>query len=74
MIEENWLKCIALLLFLILCYCVFINEWISLWMDETVNVSISFNCFSYVEWVQDVHIERKDCIDKFFFDSEAKKR
>jgi hypothetical protein len=39
-----------------------------------VNVGISFNCFSSVEVVQGVHIERKEYINGICFDSEAQKR
>jgi len=40
-------------------------------MDETVNVSVSFNCFSFVKWVQGVHIERKEYVDEICLDLEA---
>jgi hypothetical protein len=39
-----------------------------------VNVRISFKCFSYVEVVQGVQTEHKECIDRIFFSSEAQKR
>ena len=39
-------------------------------MDET-NVSVSFNCFSSVEWVQGVHIKRKEYVDEICLDLEA---
>jgi hypothetical protein len=39
-----------------------------------VNVRISFNCFSSVKVVQGVHTERKECVDRICFGSEAQKR
>ena len=44
-------QCMAWTLFAILYYCVsWMNEWISLWLDGTMNVRISFNFFSSIEW------------------------
>jgi hypothetical protein len=51
-----------------------VNESISLRVNGTVNVRISFNCFSSVEVVQGVHIEHKECINMIYFDSKDQKR
>jgi hypothetical protein len=39
-----------------------------------VNVNISFNCLSFVESVQGVHTEHKECVDGICFGFEAQKR
>jgi hypothetical protein len=38
-----------------------------------VHVRISFNCFSFVEVVQRVHTEHKECVNEICFDFEAQK-
>jgi hypothetical protein len=43
-------------------------------VNGTLNVRISFNCFSSIEVVQGVHTKHKECINRICFDSKTQKR